>query len=400
MKKLAVWVTILFLANLLIGCQGEMLPLASTKYMETEPTAIYNWMAGESPISNTRTSIVRSGLCYVDHAISPKGIYFIDKKENSNDTYILYVDNGSDTIIKLCGRVDCNHNTADCNSYLYMGSDISYHNGHLYAITGEGPLSDNRCNLIRMDADGSNRITLIDLQQFAVDYNGDYVQCDRIFEGVCLFSIYKWEDNGRGGYRGAHKGYYYYKLDGSMKKPEEAKTGGLPLYSCGDVFLTVNPDSVNGGVDGSYWDWNPEENTKTFLTDHPGVPGWFGEKEAYYYKNGALYCLDYNTQKEYVMVDTGLEGDYYAFILPDCIVVGARGYNLSDNNLYFYNWEFELVDTIEIRYSHNYGMEHLLIAETSERFFLTDNLGCLPLYYINKSELGTGNVEIYKFAYR
>ena len=258
-----------------------------------------------------------------------------------------------------------------------------------------------QCILTRMDADGSNHVSVLDLNQFAKENGGDYAECVMMNDGVLLFSIFYDKETPSGQLEGTWLNYCIYKLDGSMETPEVIDPGtGVIMYSCGDVLLTYRNDAKYGGEYGSYWNWDMETDTLTYLTDHPGQPGWFTETEGYYFKDGAICRLTYATQTEERMVETGLEGNYYAFSFPDCIVIGSRELSEdSDNHLYVYNWSYELVDTIEITYPHTGRTHHLLIAETAERFILSDGSTDNAQYYINKSDLGTGDVKIHSFKY-
>lgn len=338
----------------------------------------------------------------MDHAVSPSGIYFIEKSSDDRDaSFIIYADHGSDIFIKLCGRPDCMHSGSDCNAYVHQGSDICYYDGYLYVISGEGVYTEE-CSLIRMDPDGSDHVTVLDLTAYAEENGGDSIVCDRITEGACLFSIYRWEKtetDASGSYSLDSKtmGYHYYLLDGSMDGPVEAHTGGLACYSCGDVFLTYFPEPVNGGALGSYWDWDPVANEATFLTDHPGEPGWFGEEQGFYFMDGAIHRLTYGTQKDEIMVDTGLEGDYYAMFFPDCVVVASNEWGSSDKNLYIYDWSFRLLDTVRVNVAQHTRTQDILIAETADRLILSDNTGSKPMYYIEKEDLGSGNLEVHEF---
>lgn len=408
---------VLALLLLMTGCQSETggptnqtdqsERSASTGVVdiEPEPTVELGWTSGESPVPDTRIGYVRAGLHNTDHAVSPTGIYFIDKpSENSDGSYIIYADNGSDTFIKLCGRPDCTHSGPDCNAYVYQGSDICYKNGYLYVISGEGQYTE-QCSLIRMDPDGSDHVTVLDLTAFAKENNGDSIVCERITEGFCLFSVYRLEKTATdefGSYNvdSKHTGYYYYMLDGSMEGPVGAHTGGIACYSCGDVFLTYIPGTLEDGDFGTYWDWDPITNEATFLTDHPGQPGWFGEEQGFYFMDGAIHRLTYATQTDEIMVVTGLEGDYYAMFFPDCVVVASDAvFGSSDKNLYFYNWSFELLDTVQIDVGERMRTEEILVAETADRLILSDSMGIRPKYYIDKADIGTGNVEIHEFKY-
>ena len=343
--------------------------------------------------------IVRLCLKGMYHAVSPQGVYCM-MKESDTVSYIMYVDNASDTIVKLCGRPDCSHNTSDCNAYIYAGTWLSYYNGYLYAVSGSD--SEEECTLIRMNPDGSNRVIVLDLLAFSKENGGDYARCNLLTEGVCLFSVNHWSEVDDGDaaattIQGKALEYYLYNLDGTMDEPVPQQTGGV-IYNCGDVVLSYSLEAKNGSEYGSYWSWDAETDTVAYLTDHPGVPGYFDEKEGYYFKDGAIVRLTYETKTEEVMVDTGLEGDYFLFAFPECIVIASRGlFDCSDDTLYIYNWAFELVDAVKIEYPHSCGLEHLVVAETAERLILSDHTKGFPKYYINKSELGDGNTKIHVF---
>ena len=120
MKKLTAMIILLTLV--LAGCKQNQQPEV-TMPVDMEPTASYNWMKGESPVENKRIGILRSGISSTQYAISPTGIYYLQKDfSDFSNNYIWYCDHGSDTFVKLCGRADCNHDNTDCNAYVYEGS--------------------------------------------------------------------------------------------------------------------------------------------------------------------------------------------------------------------------------------------------------------------------------------
>ncbi len=385
-----------------------------TRIDYTEPVLTYTWMAGESPVMAQRMGLKRAGTNNTDYAVAPNGVYFIYDPMLSGDivnhpTYVLYSDYGSDTVIKLCGRADCDHNNPDCNAYIDEGNNISYYEGYIYAVTGMGGTMEGHdgvgCSLIRMDMDGSNRVTILDLDQFAQDLGHDFAQCDMIDSGECLFGVYEWTEIPAGlneqAFSGERVKSFRYALDGSMEKPQPIESEGGPLYHCGDVFLTLMNGAQNGGYNGydfSYWDWDIETDTITYLTDHPGIAGFYGKEAGYYFRDGAVIRLNYETREEERIIETGLEGEYFAKFFPDCIVVASKEMGVdADNHVYIYNWNYELVDTVKLPF---YGIKYYnsLIAETAERLiFTTDSTYKVPKYYIEKSELGSGNAEVHAF---
>ncbi len=102
------------------------------------------------------------------------------------------------------------------------------------------------------------------------------------------------------------------------------------------------------------------------------------------------------------MVQTGLSGDYLLNVFPDCMVLASREEKENaDKNLYFYNWEYELIETVEIPFANTSKRctERMVLTETADCLILTGSSGFFPQYYINKSELGTGNATIHEFKY-
>lgn len=398
MGKHRSWIIVLALLLLLTGCQEDTASL-----IDEEPTATYDWMAGESPVSNRRIGLVRAGVCLDDHAVSPTGVYFapgvfVDHgtySTLSEDSYIWYVDHGSDTLVKLCGRVDCTHDNPDCNAYLYKGSDLSYYQGKLYAVIGEGYPSEE-CKLIRMNPDGSGHFELLDIMSFVESQGGAFACCRIITDGYCVLELYHWQENGDGTRDSYIEGVYFYKLDGSMQEPERLEKSGTILYHCGDMLVTLVRETVSGEKRSNYYKIDLATGEKAFLMESPGVTAWFGEQEAYYFKDGHIMRQSYATGEVTSMVDTGLEGSYYAFCFRDCLVVASE--DESDDQLYFYNWAFELVDTVKLNYP--IISRFAVSAETAERIILTSEIDKgTPLYYIDKAELGSGNVQLHEFKY-
>ena len=388
-------------AMLLSGCLRDI----PSKPQEEVDTFIYPWMAGESPVPERRVGLLRQGLINTPQAISPSGVYFMEQGGDSKGNFILYADHGSDTLIRLCGRADCSHSDEDCNAYLYRGSSLSYYNDHLYGVSGK--LSEEACMLVRMNPDGSNHVAVLDILEFAREHGGDYVEWCGISDGILMFDVWHWvedetygEDPYKKAYCGTFLQSYYYRLDGSMRDPEEVNCNGLLLNDIPNGFLVWLEESKTGIKEGSFWSWDFDTNTGGYLTDYPGQFGWFDEKQVYYHWDGAICRRDNATGTETVMVETGLEGDYYLTAFPDCIVLTSLSAETTASKMiYIYNWAFELIDAVNIDYPHSSSINDLLICETAERFILSDNNKGNPLYYIEKSELGTGNVQIHEFQY-
>ncbi len=345
---------------------------------------------------NKRMGIVRYGLNGNDHAVSPNGIYF------THDSFIYYADNGLDTFIKLCGRADCTHNSEDCNAYVKGAASLSFYRGYLYVMSGNR--SEKKTVLVRMEPDGSDHVEVLDMLAFAKETGGEFAACYMNTDGYCLIDTYRWETTSQGKDHTAmaskNIGTYLYKLDGSMDEPVEDKCFGV-IYHCGDTLRAMSNETRNGGEYGSIWAADLETGTMTYLLDHPGITGDYDNQAGHYCNEGNIIRLDYGTMEEEILVETELEGRYLLFMFPDCMMLASRADNNPDPNLYIYNWNYELVDTVKLSYAFDGRTQFMLFAETAERFILTDTMeyGAMPKYYINKAELGTGNVQIHEFKY-
>lgn len=392
---------LLAISLFLIGCNRENKP-EETRPLDTEPTASYDWTAGESPVPERRIGLKRYGVNNAPATVGPTGVYFIENSRSDN-SYISYMDNSSDTIIKLCGRADCTHDNKDCNAYLPQAVEISFYRGYLFAMCGDDP--DGEFSLVRMEPDGSDHVTVLDISKFSEEKGGAFATCSFMTDGYLVFEVKKWDvstDGNSTSMTGSTLGTYYYALDGTMKEPVE-KCEGWSLYNCGDKIMTYFTDRTqNGGENGSEWAWDPETNELTYLTDHPGYTAYFADDVAYYLKDGVFCQLDYTTQKETALFDTGLEGKYKAYPFPDCILVVNTDSALdTGGSLYIYNWAYELVEEVKLSFSHTkMSVNDTIIGETAERFILSDDrYYYTPKYYIEKSELGTGNAVVHEFEH-
>ena len=369
---------------LLSGCSAE-----PVKPQATEPVGDSSWIKGESPVPNRRMGLDRN---FPEHtANGENGIYILDR------SFIYYLENGTDVLIPLCGRPDCTHNSADCNAYI-DGSEITYYDGYLYVFCAG---SDGK--IVRMDPDGSNHVTVLDLMESVNKIGGERVSSGLVTEGYCFFSVSKMVeiDDGDGSdisqsFESRWIGAFYCKIDGSDEEPKEASAGHenlsiSPLYSCGNIILAFANEPQNGGEYASYWQWHPETDTYTYLMDTPRYSGYYDDTAGYYHMDGAIRRYTIATGKEEVMVQTGLTGAYHVRAFPDCLVLFTS--SEEDYTLYVYNWEYELVEAVDVSVCKGKHMPSVLIGETADRFILSD--AELNYYYINKSELGKGTAEVH-----
>ena len=374
------------LLALLAGCTAQSTPEGSGGAAVQQIQ--YDWMAGESPVPSTRSGIHRQGLTYSHFECTENGVYFVCTNFfTDNNTYILYGDHDSDTLIKLCGRADCTHTDQTCNAYLYGAYMICYYDGHLYANTS----STIAPKIVRMDLDGTNRVTVLDTNPFVAENR--YSVCFMPMLTSGLFMTYFGNLTSDGLY---DVDPFYYKLDDLDADPEPINGYDYQADVNGSILqLIQNPDDPLNS--GTFYLWDPETNTCEFLTEFEEF-GYYNETQGYYFQNGAVRRLTYATGQEEVLFETGFDGDYRAVFFPDCIVIASKDNGKdADPNLYFYNWAYEFLGTATMDYPHSTSGEMSLLGETANRIILTDIACQLPRYYIEKSDFGTGNIDIHEY---
>ena len=375
MKKI---IAMLLCVLLLCGCS-----VPAAENTPTDPVITYDWMSGASPVSAHRTGLFLQGIAQTQNGFecTNSGAYFM------RNGFLLYCDHDSDQLIKLCGRPDCTHSDYTCNARFALATNICYYDGYLYTI--------QNAKLIRINTDGSERVTILDASEANKDaVHGNYFS-PQIWNGIFTIGLEMLDADGRTYYN-----YYYYKLDGSMETMELATDMSLPYQNDGDVFVTQGASALSeDGV--SMYRWNPETGIQSYMTEYDGL-GYYGDEEAYYMRDGVIYCLTYSTSVESAMVDTGLKGSHFVHCFPECVVVSLipsdeqqkAGETLEKQVLFIYNWDFELIDQVELTYQGAELAYNPICGDTPQRIILMDGLANMPRYYIDKANFGTGNIQI------
>ena len=379
---------LLALVLLLSGCTGPGSPATAPE--NTTPPE------DTGPITSLRTGLLNQGISTSENAFecTNDGIYVMYEY---GDTFLLYADHGSDTFVKLCGRPDCGHTGADCNAYFRYCHNICYDDGYLYAVEAAG----GRARLYRMNPDGTDRTEVISSDD--VEDKGGYggLFAPLVCNGVFFFYLTRVNENGD-----TEAEPFYYLLDGSMERPEPMDLG-FPVLSDGENLLAES--WAKSGIDEQFglYRWDLATNTSTYLTDIPLdiTGGYWGTETGFYLKDGVIYQQNYADGTSEALFDTGLDGYYQMSCFPDCIVISKartqeeklNGEKITDQILFFYDWDFQSLGQVEIDYPLNISGDYVLCGETPERILLTGHITAVPQYYIEKSDFGTGNIEIHPF---
>lgn len=343
------------------------------------------------PISTMRTGTERQGIRTYGNGFecTDTGSYFMNF---IGTTWLLYADHGSDTFNKLCGRADCTHTDKNCNAFFDNTVGICFYNDYLYTFNMASG------DLIRINLDGTDRVTVYNISSFFQSKGLDINSDGRIFNGYLFVTAFKVNDNGEP--EGIH---CYYKLDGSMKEPK-LMDFNIEMVADGESFVApIDYDKENGIY--TYGIWDPDKGVVEELFTCDDIRSsyeYVGTKAEYYFEDGLIIENSYTDGKK-TLIDTGLKGNYQLACFPDCMVVyeylpfeeELQGKVLEEATLHFYDWKYNDLGSVKINYPFDGKIAGFICGETPERIFLTDHFDCVPRYYINKSDLGTGNIEIH-----
>lgn len=375
MKKKLFYLLCLFLLLLLIGCSEEVV-------MESKASESYDWMSDNSPIPDRITGIDLQGEDNVQNGFecSNTGFYAMC------NGWLLYCDHGSDEIIKLCGRPDCTHTDESCNAYFENGANVCLEDGKLYVTV-------NFTDLVQVDLDGTNRITLLKAADFS-ETGSSTKESPHIWGGIYNVGMGRLDEDGE-----YILDVYYAPLDTDGKSMMKTSRF-LPAQNDGDAYIV----STTEEMDRLYWSWDPETDEKAYLTQVHlwDRPGYYGEEEAWFIENGVVYHMNYAEGTTEPVLDTGLDGYHHMSCFPDLFVISdAMDFwdeepPSDEQNLYFYNWDFELIGQVAIPWLWNQP----ICGDTPDRILLSSiAYEFIPKYYINKSDLGTENVQVHEFVW-
>lgn len=368
---------------------------------------------GNSPIGGIRTGVLRAGAQLAWGAAfecTDDGFYFCDQNlpcqydEGDDGTlddtrlgaFVLFCQHGSDTIIKLCGRPDCTHQGVGCNAFFEHGiGGIFYYDEHLY-VAEDLPNRNNTLALYRIDLNGGNRIKVADFSFVKNGYSG-YQGCYGAF-GVFMFdATYIDSDTGN---EYVHR--YYIKLDGSMREFERSEYPDARVNQelmCASPYMNENGELINRVTKV---DIRNDTEDEVFECPWAG-PAYWGAEAGYELIDNALVKVNYADGSQEILFDTGLEGNFTPRFMPDCIIlIETTDFSQeepSNPSYYFYSWEGDYLGELVIDFPHEAMVEAMIGGETKDRILLSTAITAIPEYYIEKSDFGSGKIELHRFQY-
>ena len=370
-------------------------------------------------VSGIRTGVKRDleSLLYGEYECTDDGAYFstsgfgcfilpIDSSEtiaSIHGNILFFLDHNSDTVIKLCGRPDCPHDTDQCNAFSGDSMNITYYDGHLYYTSMNMASSSIMATLYRTDLNGGNRVKILDVPYFN---DKTYTSCltPRFMNGVLMIGmLYMDTDTGSAGID-----WYYSKLDKGTVKLKSTATAYC--WTDGEAFLhgAYTNDENGNPLEWRLMQWDPDTDTEWVVNTISGVDDvnavvlntYWGEKCGLCHRDGKIYKINYpNTEME-VLFETGVSGNQADFY-PDCIAVWEKSdYQAGKRGtLHFFDYDGNKLGQVLLDIPSDFdGLPTL--GETRDRIFVRGtNMLTIPSHYIDKSEFGTGEITLHKLEY-
>ena len=386
LKKICIFIILVLIAGYLASCNKS--PSSS---LESYPS---NNGTESSSIGKLNTDSLKPESYYTSYKQgvttgkfleTPYGTYF-----SSADGYLYYSEKGNTKYIKLCNKPDCSHSSFDCNAYL-NGSTIGYYDDNIYY--------EESNNINRMDMDGSNHRIVKTL------YEGNINNFGYFHNGYYYYIITK------GGTMGAlgndDNNLYRVKVDDDSK-PEIILTNDailqLRMFTIAGDNIYVIECNVDDTKFTSLYSYSIISKKWLKLTDN-----WTGAGASYidenmgycYLKNIGLYEYVLSTNEMNLVKPLEFEngGTCSVFYRPDYIYL--IHYNNSSSRymnqiLYIYDRDYNLIDSVKFDKINNRTTAGGFMSDAGNYIIFASNFKGKPDYYIDKSEIGSGNLMFHK----
>jgi hypothetical protein len=371
-KKICILIILILIAGCLASCNKKSIkePFESS---DIKPESYY--------------TSYKQGLTTGKFLETPYGTYI-----SSGDGYLYYSEKGNTKYIKLCNKPDCTHSSEDCNAYIKR-SIIGYYDDKIYYVVWN--------NLNCMDMDGSNHKRVKTLYEgydnnFGYFHNGYYYYV--ITKAGTIYLLGNDDNN-----------LYRVKVDDDSK-PEIILTNDailkLDMFTIVGDNIYINEHHLNASNDMtiSLYSYSLISKTWSKLTDN-----WKGAGSSYiddnmgycYLKNIGLYEYDLSTNEMNLVKPLEFEngGRCSVFFRPDYIYLihyNSESPDYLNQILYIYDREYNLIDSVKFDKVYEQSSIGGFVLDVDNYIIFTSNFNEKPDYYIDKSEIGTGNLMFHK----
>ena len=451
----SIFLAVTLLLSILCGCSAAQPIMSISQNVEKAPDT--------EGISGMRTGILRQGIAgqFKSYECTDERVYFLLNLESGS--WLYYGTHTSDQLLPLCTLETCEHDAPGCEAYFSSNGNICYEDGYLYVsdyavLYRLNPDGSGRVKVIDvLDAvEGYNGIAepalwngvftfyltefrsekvctsdgmFLGWKDAQTKYDPFYYKLDGSMEkpapmenlvamfndgdtflmrnlpqdngSVSEYLLYAWDPN---------KNTAVLQADGTEVVQRAYRTEEETLIPESDdpeidmlmqYIYSPNPRFYEG-YDDAYWGADFAYYLQpTLRTDIPP------QRVENVVSNNLICKLNYSDGSTEVLLDTGLRGTYRMSCFPDCIVLSEvtndstvpSGTTNDMPRLYFFNWDFELLGEYGFEEKIGVNVRDLICGESAGRIYIAMHLPGAPAYYIEKSDFGTGHIELHKFKY-
>jgi len=382
-KKISILLIIALIAVCLASC-NKPLPLESNPINTGNESSFIGYLNTDNLKPESYYTSFKQGITIGKYLETPYGAYYC-----SFDGYLYYSEKGNTKYIRLCNKPDCNHNSMDCNAYISRSAiGIGYYDNKIYYAVWN--------NIYCMDMDGSNHKRVKTLYEvydsnFGFFHNGYFYYV--ITKGGCLGAIGNDDNN-----------LYRAKVDDDSK-PEIVLTNDailkISLFMIDDDNIYIIANIPDNSKFVSLYSYSTISKSWSELSDAFGGPSayYIIDDTGYcYINNKGFYEIDIDTKemKQMKALEFENEGICSALYYLDYIYLihyTNEPFNFLNQILYIYDWDYNLIDSVEFDKVYGTGG---FVGDVDGYIIFTSNFDVKPEYYIDKSEIGTGNLMFHK----
>lgn len=329
--------------------------------------------------------------------------------------FIYYSQYGNTEFTKLCIKTDCDHMYSKCDAFVVDNTRIGYYKGKIYFTEFANDLT---LKLLYMDMDGRNREVL---KPITTDIPMATSMNDGCFhDGYYYFLVT--EGGGIGNIGNKDDNLYRIKLDSKSEYEKVFNDDVISEISMftiveDNVFFYLNKTGINPNdyynlktdyIDFDLYMLSLKDNEFQHMTDKwvDYTNCYYDSDKGYCYKhNDGFYTLDLATKEITKTADFKVEigwrstTHYYTdniYVITYENIKGDQGYDqpAKSQTLYIFDRQYKLLDTFTTEVKQ--APVGCMMEDTGDYIVISTDYRKPADYYIDKSEIGTGNLMFHK----
>ena len=328
-------------------------------------------------------------------AAANTGYYYFDY-DNEYNCWLKFYDKSANKALPVCQRIDCTHDTTDCDSFFANDEDVTetdgrlwYYDGKLYYVSKQ--YADNTIDYIlnSINLDGSIRTKVCKICTLNNSDKGIMSPEVLIHRGIVYYSLSNAEIS------------YLYKIDlnNTDTSTEICRCSGFytGIYNmqgygdgiCFQCYYYAEETSDENDFSEKVFYYNNNTNELSFLTDD--ILGLYSLADnGIVYSNGTdMMCRSFEDNSSLVLINDCISVPSYdgKYIYLDNInEIETEITDATQRAISVYDTNGNLIDTIALE--NNMIQSDFGDADYLLQYFIDDSDNCV-LYVFDKNQIGT-----------